>query len=82
MPPVIEKLEKVLAFAKDCGFAEEHSWQVAKISVKIFDGTTALHGLTENERFWLECVALLHDIGWRGGRAGPGPCLGCRGFNL
>jgi putative phosphoesterase len=40
-----------------------HPDQVRKIAVKIFDALENLHHLSKRERCWLECAALLHDIG-------------------
>ena len=40
-----------------------HSEQVRRIALKIFDGLKNLHHLGKLERCWLECAALLHDIG-------------------
>ncbi len=42
----------------------EHSKQVTKMSLIIFDSLSDLHGLGERERWLLECGSLLHDIGW------------------
>jgi exopolyphosphatase/guanosine-5'-triphosphate,3'-diphosphate pyrophosphatase len=40
-----------------------HSEQVSRIALKIFDGITDLHNLGKTERCWLQCAAILHDIG-------------------
>jgi exopolyphosphatase/pppGpp-phosphohydrolase len=32
--------------------------------LRLFDELWLLHGLGAEERFWLQCSALLHDIGW------------------
>jgi putative phosphoesterase len=40
-----------------------HPDQVRKIALKIFDDLENLHYLGKRERCWLECAALLHDIG-------------------
>lgn len=40
-----------------------HSEQVRRIALKIFDDLTDLHNLDRLERCWLECAAILHDIG-------------------
>ncbi len=42
----------------------DHSEQVASLALKIFDDTSALHGLGKNERELLEFSCLLHNIGY------------------
>ena len=42
----------------------DHTNQVTYLSLRIFDELMNLHDLGETERFFLECGALLHDIGW------------------
>ena len=41
----------------------KHSEQVKRIALKIFDDLKELHCLGQTERCWLECGAILHDIG-------------------
>lgn len=41
----------------------KHSEQVRKLSLRLFDSLCALHRLKRRERCWLECAAILHDIG-------------------
>jgi putative phosphoesterase len=41
----------------------EHSMQVAKLALDFFDGLIKVHKLGIQERCWLECAAILHDIG-------------------
>jgi putative phosphoesterase len=40
-----------------------HSEQVRRIALKIFEGLKDSHRLDSLERCWLECAAILHDIG-------------------
>lgn len=47
-----------------------HSLHVAHLSVQMFDQLQEVHGLSQRERSLLEYGALLHDIGWRFGKAG------------
>jgi exopolyphosphatase/pppGpp-phosphohydrolase len=47
-----------------------HTDQVTRLSLLIFDGLQSMHKMDETERFWLECAALLHDIGWSQGAQG------------
>ena len=49
--------------AERCNYFPDHSHQVAKLAVALFDQTRAIHGLTDREREWLEYAAILHDIG-------------------
>ena len=47
----------------------EHSEQVRKLSMELFDSLQDLHKLGKKERCWLECAAILHDIGlWQGSK--------------
>jgi putative phosphoesterase len=41
----------------------EHCEQVRKVALRFFDGLDSLHRLGRRERCWLECAAVLHDIG-------------------
>lgn len=49
---------------------DDHPQQVTRLALRLFDELQPLHGLGARERFWLECAALLHDIGWAEGRKG------------
>jgi putative phosphoesterase len=40
-----------------------HYLQVAKLALAFFDGLSSLHQLGKRERCWLECAAVLHDVG-------------------
>src|SRR4051794_35708442 len=53
----------VIELAERCNYWPEHSHQIARLAVSLFDQTRAVHGLTDKEREWLEYAALLHDIG-------------------
>ncbi len=52
-----------LELARSCEFEEQHSRQVTRLALRLFDELQAVHGLGPTERFWLECAGLLHDIG-------------------
>ncbi len=52
-----------LELAERCGWAAEHSQQVATLALGLFDGLRALHGLGDREREWLEYASWLHDVG-------------------
>jgi exopolyphosphatase/guanosine-5'-triphosphate,3'-diphosphate pyrophosphatase len=53
----------VFELAERCNYWPEHSQQVARLSIALFDHTRAVHGLTDREREWLEFAAILHDTG-------------------
>jgi exopolyphosphatase/guanosine-5'-triphosphate,3'-diphosphate pyrophosphatase len=53
----------VIELAERCNYWPEHSHQVARLALAIFDQARQVHGLTDKEREWLEFSALLHDIG-------------------
>ena len=48
----------------------QHSEQVRKLSLELFDAFQDLHKLGKKERCWLECAAILHDIGLSQGPKG------------
>ena len=48
----------------------EHFIQVGKLGLKLFDELQKLHNLGLGERCWLECAAILHDIGLSKDRSG------------
>ncbi|UCF15869.1 MAG: YfcE family phosphodiesterase [Phycisphaerales bacterium] len=70
--PASEKvlLDQVLALADKCDYEREHTEQVTRLALGIFDGLRALHGMARRRRFQLHCGALLHDIGWIEGQKG------------
>src|SRR6202040_4411315 len=43
----------VFELAERCNYWPEHSQQVARLAVALFDQTRAIHGLTDRERDWL-----------------------------
>ena len=55
--------ESVLGLCRRCGWNEQHATKVARLALELFDGTTALHRLGDDDRELLELGALLHDIG-------------------
>ncbi|NPV84403.1 MAG: HD domain-containing protein [Anaerolineae bacterium] len=55
--------QAVLELATTCNYNPEHIQRVVKFSLKLFDELKILHRLGEDERFWLQCAATLHDIG-------------------
>jgi putative phosphoesterase len=51
------------AFSKKHWPDSEHYNQVTKLALGFFDGLEKLHKLGARERCWLQCAALLHDVG-------------------
>ncbi|MFI5449862.1 MAG: YfcE family phosphodiesterase [Candidatus Bathyarchaeia archaeon] len=54
---------KVRAVARAFAPDESHAEQDRKLALMIFNKTKQLHSLGREERYWLECAAILHDIG-------------------
>ena len=52
-----------LELAERCSYYADHSNQVVRLALALFDQTRAIHGLTDREREWLEYGSLMHDIG-------------------
>ncbi len=67
---VERRLEAVLQLAESYDYEEEHTRHVTELSLRLFDELQPLHRLSAEERFWLRCGALLHDIGWIEGQKG------------
>jgi len=63
-------LKAVMRLAKSCKYEAGHTHQVTRLALQLFDELQSLHGLGAEERFWLQCGALLHDIGWIEGQQG------------
>lgn len=53
-----------IALGRRCSFEEDHSRQDARLAVRLFDLTSELHQLDEEQRDLLYCAGLLHDIGY------------------
>jgi putative phosphoesterase len=64
------RLEEVLKTARSVSYNGEHSHQVTRLAMRLFDELGELHGLGAEERFWLQCAGILHDIGWIEGQKG------------
>jgi exopolyphosphatase / guanosine-5'-triphosphate,3'-diphosphate pyrophosphatase len=52
-----------IELAERCNWEADHSRQVTRLALALFDQTKNLHGLSDREREWLEYASLLHDIG-------------------
>jgi putative phosphoesterase len=64
------RLEEILKTARSISYNEGHSSQVTRLAMRLFDELKDLHGLGAEERFWLQCAGILHDIGWIEGQKG------------
>lgn len=53
----------IIELAERCNYYAEHSQQVARLALAVFDQTRAIHALTDREREWLEYAGLMHDLG-------------------
>ena len=72
VPPQSEQviLDQVLKFASRCRYEQEHTEQVTRLALDVFDGLSELHNMERRRRFQLQCGALLHDVGWLEGTGG------------
>ena len=62
-------IRKVRDVAQNYTPDESHAEQDRKLALVIFNGVKRLHSLGPEERYWLQCAAILHDIGLsRGGK--------------
>jgi len=57
-------LEQVIALAEGYDYEVGHSYQDARLALRIFDLTASLHGLDDECRDLLHYAAILHDIGY------------------
>ncbi|MGA2239528.1 MAG: YfcE family phosphodiesterase [Candidatus Bathyarchaeia archaeon] len=63
-------ISKVRRIAKRFISDGSHAEQSRKLALMIFDKTRRLHSMDGKERYWLECAAVLHDIGLSRGNRG------------
>jgi putative phosphoesterase len=63
-----KRLAAVCRLARECDYEAAHTHQVTRLSLMLFDELVPLHGLGDDERFYLQCAAMLHDIGWMEGQ--------------
>jgi exopolyphosphatase/guanosine-5'-triphosphate,3'-diphosphate pyrophosphatase len=57
------RYKSVMHVAENFRFEREHSLQVCKLALKIFDATRKIHKLGDTEREYLEAAAILHEVG-------------------
>jgi exopolyphosphatase / guanosine-5'-triphosphate,3'-diphosphate pyrophosphatase len=53
----------VVELAERSNWEADHSRQVARLALSLFDQTKDVHGFGNRERNWLEYASLLHDVG-------------------
>jgi putative phosphoesterase len=63
-------LKAVTALARRCRYEAGHTHQVTRLALELFDELQELHHLGADDRFLLQCGAMLHDIGWMEGAKG------------
>ncbi len=63
-------LKAVNDLARACNYEAGHTHQVTKLALILFDELKPLHKLGADDRFLLNCGAMLHDIGWMQGPKG------------
>jgi len=64
------RLKAVMALARRCRYEAGHTHQVTRLALDLFDELQGLHRLGADDRFLLQCGAMLHDIGWMEGVKG------------
>jgi len=57
-----EKIAAVIKLSENGSYSEEHVQQATYLALRLFDELQPLHRLGPDERFWLRCGSLLHDI--------------------
>ena len=57
------QLQAVLKLSRRYNYERKHTHQVTRLALRLFDELWPLHRLSAQERFWLQCAAVLHDIG-------------------
>ena len=58
------------ALARKCDYEAEHTDQVTRLALELFDELRPTHGLDDRDRLVLECAGQVHDIGWQAGAKG------------
>jgi len=64
------RLRAVVRCAERCRYEAEHTRQVTRLALALFDALQPAHGLAKEDRLLLRCAAILHDIGWLAGKKG------------
>jgi putative phosphoesterase len=63
-----ERLRLIKEVAASYLGEDAHSEKVRRLALMIFEGVRTELMLGSKERYWLECAAILHDVGWIEGR--------------
>lgn len=69
-PKADNAMDAVLALARNCRYEQEHTHQVTRLALELFDCLQELHGMGPQEKLLLQYGGLLHDIGWIEGQQG------------
>jgi exopolyphosphatase/guanosine-5'-triphosphate,3'-diphosphate pyrophosphatase len=56
-------IEAIARLAEACDYAGQHTCQVTRLALALFDELKIVHGLGPSERLRLHHAALLHDLG-------------------
>ncbi|NIA21324.1 MAG: HD domain-containing protein [Anaerolineaceae bacterium] len=64
----LPRLKAVVNLARRCHYEQQHAHQVTRLALALFDELQSLHDFGQDERFLLQCGAMLHDIGWTQGQ--------------
>ncbi len=71
---IVQNCEDIVSFSREISKNywpdDDHYVQVRKLALELFDGLSKLHQFGARERCWLECAAILHDIGLSKSRGG------------
>lgn len=62
-----QRLEAVRELARASDYEVEHTHQVTRLAVALFNETQPFHRFGPQQRFQLQCAGLLHDIGYVAG---------------
>jgi exopolyphosphatase/guanosine-5'-triphosphate,3'-diphosphate pyrophosphatase len=65
-----QRLDKISKIAAGYQCNLDHVQQAEHLALQLFDGLQPLHRLGPDERYWLRCASLLHDIGKPQGNKG------------
>ena len=65
-----KRLGKIREIARKYDPDTRHSDTVRRLSLELFDQMGDMHLMGYEERYWLGCAAILHDIGWSQGPKG------------
>ena len=58
------RTRSVYELLRKCTWHEDHSTQVTRLALRIFEDTRSQHGLSDHDRQLLEFASLMHDIGY------------------